>query len=185
MTIPQTITMRRLVFALLAATTITTTTTWGWTLSPAPLSVLSRRARVAPLYLSDSSTEKDKDEGTAADSKTKLATDLQRLFDINQMAYTVMVREENKGPDGKLTPDQLIAAIQKDGMFGEDFEEYCDNHASDGDVEILDIGKFSETMESSAPLPDEANLVIPGKGNYLVHLSFAKGILATMRVVVD
>lgn len=137
-----------------------------------------------PLCLSGETAGADADAG-APDPKTKLATDLARLFDINEMAYTVMIKEETKGADGKLTPDELVAAIQKDDMFGEEFEEYCKDFATeDEDVKILDIGKFSEDMQSSEALQDDANLTIPGKGNYLVHLSFAEGILATMRVVV-
>ena len=161
------------------------TTTRGFTpqqqqLSPAHLS------RSRPLFVSDATEQEDEDSAAAPQkTKTELAMDLRRLFDMDEMGYTVMIREENKGVDGKLTPDELIAAIQKDPMFGEDVEEYCATHASDGDVTILDIGKFSADMESSAPLADDANLTIPGKGNYLVHLSFAEGILATMRVNVD
>lgn len=111
---------------------------------------------------------------------------MRRLFDIDEMAYTVMVREEHKGPDGKLTPEQLLDAIKKDGMFGDEFEDYCTNHCdNDESVRVLDIGKFSEDFESSTPLPEEYNLTIQGKGNYLVHLSFTSEISATMRIVVD
>jgi hypothetical protein len=193
--------MRSLFLMLLAAAT--TTRGLALQLSPAPQLAVSRAngftsysapavcrgsvGRSRPLFLSDATEEQELPEEpvTEADLKTKLAMDLRRLFDMDEMGYTVMVREENKGVDGKLTPDELIAAIQKDAMFGEDFEEYCEKHASDGDVKILDIGKFSDDMESSAPLPEEDNLTIPGKGSYLVHLSFAEGILATMRVKVD
>jgi len=134
--------------------------------------------RVSPLFLSDDSAAEEQEN-----PKLKIANDLRRLFDIGEMAYTVMVREESKGPDGKLTPNQLIAAIQKDGMFGEDFEDYCKTHANNGDdIEILEIGKFAEDGQSSEPIE---GTVLPGKGNYLVHLSFAEGVLATMRVVVD
>ena len=127
----------------------------GWALSPASMAVsqgahcstlssvqtIGGRSfgRLTALFLSDSTEEE-------ADPKTKLALDLQRLFDIDQMAYTVMVREEQKGVDGKLTPEELISAIQKDGMFGEDVEEYTEKYASEGDVKILDIGKFSDDM---------------------------------------
>lgn len=183
--------VRIIVLALLAAATQTR----GWT----PSSPVSQCRGENKVSFTPFNGSRDRDQSrqlvlfdaaepngeSVAGTKTKLATDLARLFDINEMAYTVMVREENKGSDGKLTPEELIAAIQKDGMFGEDFEEYCETHASDGDVAILDIGKFSDDMSSSEPLPEEDNLVIPGKGNYLVHMSFAEGILATMRVVVD
>lgn len=37
-----------------------------------------------------------------------------------------------KGTDGKLTPEELIAAIQQDGMFGEDLEEYMQKHEGPG-----------------------------------------------------
>ncbi len=190
MTSSRTVYVRSLLLALLVATI----TTKGCALSPASIAVsrgthcstlsstqtIGKRSfgRLTPLFLSESTEEE-------ADPKTKLALDLQRLFDIDQMAYTVMVREEQKGAEGKLTPEELISAIQKDGMFGEDVEEYIEKHASEGDVKVLDIGKFSDDMESSEPLPKEDNLTIPGKGNYLVYLSFAEGICATMRVVVD
>jgi len=154
------------------AAACTTTTTLGFSLT----SPMAASRRVSPLFLSDSTTEEQ-------DPKLKIANDLRRLFDIGEMAYTVMVREESKGPDGKLTPSQLIAAIQKDGMFGEDFEDYCKTHANNGDdIEILEIGKFADDGQSSEPID---GTVLPGKGNYLVHLSFAEGVLATMRVVVD
>ena len=179
-------TIQNMLFALL----IVAIATQGWAFLPSQRASCSQTfsakdistcipKQSSPLFLSDTTEEAE------VDPKTKLAMDLQRLFDIDQMAYTVMVREENKGPDGKLTPEQLIAAIQKDGMFGEDVEEYIEKYASEGDVEILDIGKFSDDMESSEPLPDDANLTIPGKGSYLVYLSFAEGIRATMRIVVD
>ncbi len=182
MTTQRTMNARSLLLAMAVAATMTTTIQ-GFALSPSALTgarcatsqAIGGRS-FAPLFLSDAAEE--------ADPKTKLALDLKRLFDIDQMAYTVMVSDDLKGDDGKLTPDQLIVAIQKDTMFGEDFEEYCEKYASEGDINILDIGKFSDDMESSAPLPEEDNLIIPGKGNYLVHLSFAEGILATMRVVV-
>jgi len=144
--------------------------------------------RSSSLFLSDEPVAGDGgSEAAGPDEKTKMAMDLRRLFDIDEMAYTVMVREEQKGPDGKLTPEQLVAAIKLDSMFGEDLEEYCDRHATDEnhDVKILDIGKFSEDFESSEPLPEEEGLTIQGKGNYLVYLSFAEGIRATMRIVVD
>ena len=158
----------------------------GWAFSPSSSASCIVNTHIHnPLSALRMADTPESTEEADVDPKTKLALDLQRLFDIDQMAYTVMVREENKGPDGKLTPEQLIAAIQKDGMFGEDVEEYCEKYAEEGDVEILDIGKFSDDMESSEPLPDDANLTIPGKGSYLVYLSFAEGIRATMRIVVD
>ena len=196
--------MRSLFLMLLAAASTTRGLALQQQLSPARQLAMSSRAngstsysapavcrgsveRSRPLFLSDATEQQEEPEEPVAAPKTKteLAMDLRRLFDMDEMGYTVMIREENKGVNGRLTPDELIAAIQKDPMFGEDVEEYCETHASDGDVEILDIGKFSDDMESSAPLADEDNLTIPGKGKYLVHLSFAEGILATMRVNVD
>eukprot|EP00536_Pseudo-nitzschia_multiseries_P010052 jgi/Psemu1/202303/e_gw1.295.27.1 len=178
--------MRGLLFAI-AGLVASTTTTRAWSPStggtPVHGSHCSSRSSLNPLFLSSGSPE-----GETMDGKTKLATDLARLFDIGQMAYTVMVREEQKGPDGKLTPEQLIAAIQKDSMFGEEFEEYCTKYCDDDkgeSVRVLDIGKFADDMESSEPLPEEYNLTIQGKGNYLVHVSFTDEIFATMRIVVD
>ena len=153
------------------------------------VSIKSSTTTSSALFLSKENGDDDitsttgEEEENPIDSKTKVAMDLKKLFDIDEMAYNVMIREEQKGPDRKLTPQQLFDAIKKDIMFGEDFEEYYKNNESE--VQVLEIGKFSKDFESSTPLPAEDQLTIKGKGNYLVHVSFTKEIFATMRVVVD
>ena len=142
----------------------------------------------------DNDDDSSSSDQEADDPKIVMAKDLRRLFDIHEMAYTVMIRSDPTD-DGKeeqpplLTPDRLVAAIEKDSMFGEDLEEYrsryCNGGGGGDDVTVLAVGKCADDGMSSEPLPDEAGLTIPGSGTYLVHLSFAEGVLATMRVVVD
>ncbi|VEU44073.1 unnamed protein product [Pseudo-nitzschia multistriata] len=164
-------------------------TTRAWTLSSShPLRSYSHKYGSHSYSYSQLFLSAEETETSEIDGRDKMATDLRRLFDIDEMAYTVMIPEEHKGPDGKLTPEQLVDAIKKDGMFGEEFEEYCttfsDSDENEGVVRVLDIGKFSDDFESSAPLPEDCNLTIQGKGNYLVHISLTDEIFATMRVVV-
>ena len=146
------------------------------------------------------------DELATTEDTNKAAMEIKKIFDIDEMGYTIMIRDEysKDSTTGEyiLNPTNILTAIQQDSMFGEDFEDYyqkynsntnntntdSDNTDSDNtndSIQILDIGKYSDDFSSSTPLPIEQKLTIKEKGNYLIHISLTNTISTTIRISVD